>query len=134
MANIPKPIKGDARSSIALIAGLDTDFDGEYNPIHVGVDGRIRSEMFFWNSDTLAWEAVSLESMMGTYPDYELSDIEIGEDGDPSYYGHVDADENWYIEKVTETEVRFKKGSGDYVTNWTNRADPPYSYYFDLIW
>ncbi len=69
-----------------------------------------------------------------TSPDYVLSDMDTA--GVTKYYGYVDANENWYIEKVTDIARRFAKGSGDYATNWTNRADPGmvYSYYFELYW
>jgi len=85
--------------------------------------------LYGWNPVTEQWEKLPTSYI---YSDYELSDLDAA--GVTKYYGYVAQNQNWYIEKVTDIAVRFKKGSGDYVTNWTNRADPPYSYYFELTW
>lgn len=42
--------------------------------------------------------------------------------GGTSYYGFIDTDGNWYIQRITTTDVDFVRGSSDFSTNWTNRA------------
>lgn len=39
-----------------------------------------------------------------------------------SYYGFVDTSGNWYIQRVTATDIDFARGSSSFSTNWTNRA------------
>jgi len=85
--------------------------------------------LYGWNPTTVRWEKIPISYI---YSDYDLSDMDSA--GVTKYYGYVDQNENWYIEEVTDTSIRYKKGSGDYVINWTNRADPPYSYYFEIDW
>lgn len=57
---------------------------------------------------------------------YKCSDIA---EAATSYYGFIDADENWFIIQVTSTTIRFCKGVTDYTTNWTGRAGLTYGYY-----
>ena len=44
------------------------------------------------------------------------------DEGATSYYGYVDTDGNWYIQRVTGSDVDFARGLTNYPTNWTNRA------------
>lgn len=46
--------------------------------------------------------------------------------GGTSYYGYIDTDGNWYIQKETTTTTTFAKGISDYTTNWANRASLSY--------
>lgn len=64
--------------------------------------------------------------------DYFPSDIEYGT---PNYYGFVDKDGNWYIQRDASggTEFRYVKGSTDYTTNWTGRAGLSYGYFYDVF-
>ena len=47
-------------------------------------------------------------------------------DASYSYYGFVDSDENWYIMRVTTTDIDFVRGIINYTTNWGNRASLTY--------
>jgi len=89
--------------------------------------------LYTWNPDIEDWEKLQTTY---EYSDYELSDTFI--DGDTSYYGYVDQDENWKIEKIIETidshSVRFTKGSGDYVANFAVCTELDYYYYFEIDW
>ncbi len=49
------------------------------------------------------------------------------------YVGYVDKDENWFIKKITATEIRFAKGTSSYTTNWTNRAGLSYDYFYNIF-
>lgn len=44
-----------------------------------------------------------------------------------SYYGFLDTVGNWYIQRVTNTDVDFARGSSNYSTNWTNRTGLSYA-------
>ena len=51
----------------------------------------------------------------------------------PAYYGFVNADGAWYIQRATTsgniTTYEFVSGSSDYATNWGNRASLTYDLY-----
>jgi len=68
---------------------------------------------------------------------YVPSDSDIDTTGNgTSYYGFVDKEGNWYIQKITaNTEsIRYIKGTkiNDYATQWANRLALSYDY-FDVI-
>lgn len=42
--------------------------------------------------------------------------------GDPSYFGFVDTEGNWYIQKITSGASTYIRGTSNFATNWTNRA------------
>lgn len=65
--------------------------------------------------------------------DYKISDMDTS--SDPSYFGYIDKDGNWYITELTEStgEVRYCKGSSDYSTNWTSRASLTYDLYNNVF-
>ena len=50
----------------------------------------------------------------------------------PAYYGFVDTIGNWYIQRVTATDIDFAKGLTSYPTNWTNRTGLSYAK-FDVV-
>jgi len=54
--------------------------------------------------------------------------------GAVSYYGYIDKDGNWYIQRETDTtgDSDFFAGTSDYATNWTNRVGLAYDK-FDQI-
>ena len=56
---------------------------------------------------------------------YQVANKE--EDAVTSYYGYIDTDGNWYIQRVTATDVDFVKGTTTYSTNWTNRTSQSYA-------
>lgn len=58
---------------------------------------------------------------------YQVANKE--EDPTTSYYGYIDTNGNWYIQRVTATDVDFVKGTSSsvYATNWTNRASQSYA-------
>lgn len=43
------------------------------------------------------------------------------------YYGFIDSDGNWYVQRVTTTDIDFSAGTTSYATNWTDRANLVYS-------
>lgn len=47
--------------------------------------------------------------------------------GDPQYYGFVDKDGNWYVQKITGGTITYSKGTTSFATNWGNRASLTYS-------
>ncbi len=49
--------------------------------------------------------------------------------GGVSYYGYIDADSNWYIQRETDStgDSDFVAGTSSYSTNWTNRASLTYA-------
>lgn len=49
-----------------------------------------------------------------------------------SYYGFLDTDGNWYIERVTGSDIDFARGSSGYSANWSNRASLVYGK-FDTV-
>jgi len=51
---------------------------------------------------------------------------------DPSYFGFVDKNGNWYILKVTESAgtYRYCTGTTGYTTAWTGRASLTYAYIY----
>ena len=65
---------------------------------------------------------------------YRISDSD--DASDPSYYGFVGPQGNWYILKITSStgSFRYCKGSTCYSTAWGLRADPATVYgYFNTI-
>ena len=54
------------------------------------------------------------------------------------YSGHTDRFGNWYIRKDNNTNrsnssMRYARGSSDYSTNWTNRANLTYNYFHEVF-
>lgn len=101
-----------------------------------------------WNTDTLAWEKATgslgaggavevtnwpttqqVNDLSNPLGSYKISDMDTS--GDPSYFGYVDADGNWYIAELNDASgtMRYVKGSSGYTTAWTNRATQTYGYY-----
>jgi len=62
---------------------------------------------------------------------YNISDKET--DVATEYFGFVDKDENWYIQRMTATDIRYVAGAGDYATAWTGRAGLSYDYFFNTF-
>jgi len=60
---------------------------------------------------------------------YVISDID--DSGDPTYYGYLDKDGNYYIleENSANNTYRYSKGTSGYTTAWTNRATETYNYF-----
>ncbi len=62
-----------------------------------------------------------------------LSDLD--DASTPKFFGYTDKNENWYIMKESIssgiTNFRYKKGTTDYETNWTNRASLTYDYFYN---
>jgi hypothetical protein len=46
-----------------------------------------------------------------------------------SYYGFIDSDGNWYIQRVNATDIDFCRGTTNYSTNWTGRVAQSYAKY-----
>lgn len=63
---------------------------------------------------------------------YHSSDIARG---DPEYWGYLDKDGKWYIMEYGRTAGtrRFSRGSSDYSTNFSNRANLTYSYFNEVF-
>lgn len=49
-----------------------------------------------------------------------------------SYYGFVNSTGNWYIQRITATDIDFAKGLTDYATSWAGRAGLTYVRY-DIV-
>lgn len=78
---------------------------------------------------TLAIIAAGVNELGG----YAISEID--DAGDPSYYGYVDKDANWYImqENVAAKTYRYAKGTTGYPANWTGRAALVYDYFYNTF-
>jgi len=66
---------------------------------------------------------------------YKISDLDTKNnptEENPSYYGYVNKDCQWYITKLTNTSARYTRGDADYETNWANRASLTY-YNFQYV-
>lgn len=44
-----------------------------------------------------------------------------------SYYGFVDTDGNWYIQRISATDLDFVRGSSNFAANWAGRAGLSYA-------
>lgn len=66
---------------------------------------------------------------------YEISDMYdqsvSGFAGDYVYYGYLNLDGGWIIQRgrITTGEWRYFQGKSDYATNWTGRVGLLYDYY-----
>jgi hypothetical protein len=65
------------------------------------------------------------------YLKYKIQDVE---EGDTTYIGYADSDENWYILRLTSSETifRYVAGTSDYATAWTNRGSQVYDYLYNI--
>ena len=66
---------------------------------------------------------------------YKISDLDTKNnptEQNPSYYGYVDVNGQWYITRLTNTSARYARGETDYETNWANRTSLTY-YNFENI-
>ena len=65
---------------------------------------------------------------------YEASDQDAA--SNPSYYGFVDVDGNWYIISINSATgaTRYAKGlAGTYETSWAARTTLTYNYYYNAF-
>lgn len=66
---------------------------------------------------------------------YEVSDEDIS--GTTEYYGYVNADGSWIIQKIDRASnpstLRYVGGVNSYSTSWANRASLSYDYYYNLF-
>ena len=69
------------------------------------------------------------ETIADQLDQYRISDGD--EAGTTKYYGYVDKYGNWYIMQndTTANTFRYFRGSGDYATNWADRATFTYDYF-----
>ncbi len=76
----------------------------------------------------------SVQAVSNTLDDplakYKASDMD---EASISYYGFLDADGNWYIMKITNTTIRYAKGSSNYADNWNGRATLTYNYFSEVF-
>lgn len=89
----------------------------------------------------MAYGDISLEPLVNAAVNhmavdgYVVSDKD--DDASPNYFGYVDRQGNWYIMKETVNPgadtYRFVGGTGDYTTNWTNRAILTYLYFYEVF-
>jgi hypothetical protein len=62
---------------------------------------------------------------------YKITDID---DSSPAYYGFVNKDGSWFIQKEgTSGDYRYAKGSSSYSSNWTNRSSLTYGYFDNVF-
>jgi hypothetical protein len=64
---------------------------------------------------------------------YSISDMDVS--ADPSYFGYVDADGNWFIKQLTESTglVRYYAGTTGYIAAWAGKALLVYDYYYNIF-
>ena len=55
--------------------------------------------------------------------------------GDPNYTSFTDRFGKWYIveDNLADGTHRYVKGSSDYTTNWTNKTNLTYGYFYDVF-
>jgi len=72
-----------------------------------------------------------LDSLFGN--DYKISDMDSA--ASPEYYGYLNRFGDWYIVEVTDTTVRYCRGSNSYsyLTAWTNRVSLSYDYFHNVF-
>jgi len=110
--------------------------------------------IYLWNPETLAWEpattgpgtgdVVSVDNWPATLTgsqvpiqsdnplnQYRISDIDTS--GATQYFGYTNKDGEWYIMQLTDTDVRYARGLSNYVSNWLNRANLTYDYFFNVF-
>lgn len=59
---------------------------------------------------------------------------EVDDSGSDTYYGFINKDGNWYIQKETPSGAyRYVKGNSDFATNWTNKASLTYDYFNNVF-
>lgn len=63
---------------------------------------------------------------------YKITDID---DSSPAYYGFVNKDGAWFIQKedTATGAYRYVKGTSSYSTNWTGRAGLSYDYFDNVF-
>lgn len=62
---------------------------------------------------------------------YKITDLD---DSSPAYYGFVNKDGGWFIQKEgTSGDYRYAKGSSGYSSNWTGRAALSYDYFDNVF-
>jgi len=74
-----------------------------------------------------------IEAAAGPTDVYKASDID---EGTTSYFGFIDADGNWYILKLTDTQARYAVGTpptSAYTDAWTARASLTYYYFYEVF-
>lgn len=64
---------------------------------------------------------------------YEISDEDLA--ADPQYFGYLNEAGSWIIQRrnAGDGTYRYKYGSSDYTTAWTNRASLIYGLYNELF-
>jgi len=82
---------------------------------------------YYWNPVTGAWEKGGDLSS-----NWAVKYLPCNQDdaGDPSYYGYMDRDGNWYIVKEDEAAglTQYAAGTSGYVAAWAGRAGLTYGY------
>ena len=63
--------------------------------------------------------------------DYYPSDE--AKDGDYEYYGFVNKNGNWYIQRKYQGTWRYAWGDSNYQENWNNRENLDYKYLFEIM-
>jgi len=63
---------------------------------------------------------------------YKVTDVV---EGTTSYFGSVNKDGKWYIQRITQTPfaIRYVFGSENYATAWSNRASLIYQIFSEAI-
>lgn len=69
--------------------------------------------------------------MYDPFATYQASDIDGA--GATKYYGFVSRSGAWYIQEVTDTTIRYTKGTSGYVAAFTGRAGLTYDYYDEVF-
>jgi len=151
-------MKHNARNNPTPMLGYDST-NSEYNIAEVNADGLQFNAGYHWNTVSLEWEAntggttagpdvnvtnfpavisgasvpVTLANLFDNLANFKISDMD--SDQDPSYFGFVDKDGNWYIMQMTDSTEAFRyiKGTTGYTTNWGNRLILSYAYFYNTF-
>ena len=72
---------------------------------------------------------------LDTFENYKLSDKD--DDASPNYYGYVNRKGEWFIMEETISPgadtYRFAVGKSDYTTNWNDRTNLTYKYFYEVF-
>lgn len=119
------------------------------------ITGSLIVENYLWNVETLSWEPATKGTGIGqivsvdNWPasisgptvhvtddplsKYKITDMD--ETDSIAYYGFVDPDGKWFIRKFYQDLgiIRYAKGDSDYISNWNNRANLTYDYFYNVF-
>jgi hypothetical protein len=75
----------------------------------------------------------AIEEKQNPLAGYMLSEKPSPSDVGDKYFGYEKANGDWYIKKMTDTSVRFTKGTGGISSAWADRETLTYSYFSEVF-